>query len=274
MRFDWYQATVPENPIRIIQCLKTELGGYEVREGKGRHNYHQSFTILDANGERLAGILCGGQNGNPNVTASGQITPRFVDVLRANWPRHNVTRFDAAEDFGGADTFERLEAICRGVAAAHRVKGYAYTPDDLAEGRTYYIGSKSSPVRARLYDKAAELRSSVAPDQHSEIPEHLTRLEVQARPEKEFKAWGALLPVESVWGMSGWSYDLYGKVFDLPIERICMKANRETDDARAYRFMLMQYRRVLERAHADLGSWAAVGLQIGDDLRDLASKAD
>lgn len=271
MHFDWYQATVPENPIRLLQCLKTELGGYEVREGKGRHNYHQSFTLLDDNGERLAAVLCGGPNGNPNVTGSGQITPRFVEVLREGWPTHNVTRFDAAEDFGGSDTFERLESVCRGVAASHKVKGRAVVPDDIADGRTYYLGAPSSDVRVRLYDKAAELRRTVAPDHHDEIPEHLTRLEVQVRPQKDFKAWGAKLPVESVWGFSGWSHDLYGQVFDLPIERICMKANRESDDARAYRFMLQQYRRVLERAHGDLGSWAAVGLQIGEDLRRMAT---
>lgn len=271
MHFDWYQATVPEHPIRLVECLKSELGGYEVREGKGRHNYHQSFTVLDSNGDRLASVLCGGPNGNPNVTGSGQITPAFVDVIRTNWPTHNVTRFDAAEDFGGSDTFDHLEAICRGVAASHKVKGRAVVPDDISDGRTYYLGAPTSDVRVRLYDKAAELRRSVAPDHHGEIPDYLTRLEVQVRPRKEFKAWGAKMPVESVWGFSGWSHELYGEVFKLPLDRVEMQAKRETDDARAYRFLLQQYGRVLERLHGDLGSWAAVGLQIGEDLRRMAT---
>lgn len=271
MHFDWYQATVPENPIRLIQCLKSELEGYEVREGKGRHNYHQSFTLLGANGERLAAVLCGGPNGNPNVTGSGQGTPRFVEVVRSNWPKHNVTRFDAAEDFGGPDTFDELEAICREVGTSHKVKGRAIVPDDLSDGRTYYLGAPTSDVRVRLYDKAAELRRSVAPDQHNTIPEHLTRLEVQVRPRKEFKAWGAHLDAASAWGFSGWAHALYSEVFKLPLERVEMQAKRETDDARAYRFLLQQYGRVLERLHGDLGSWAAVGLQIGEDLRKMAT---
>jgi hypothetical protein len=123
-----------------------------------------------------------------------------------------------------------------------------------------------------LYDKAAELRLHLAPDQHHTIPDHLTRLEAQVRPKKDFKAHSARVDVESVWGYSGWTWELYGEVFKLPLERIEMKAGRESDDARAYRFMLQQYRRILERQCSDLGTWAAVGLQIGDDLRKLASK--
>lgn len=272
MRFDWYQATVPEQPIKLVNALKSELSGYEVREGKGRHNYHQSFTILDGEGQRLASILCGGPNGHPNVTGSGENTPHFVDVLRTNWPRHNVTRFDASEDFTGEQTYDRLEEICRRIATEKKVKGRSIVPDDLADGRTYYLGAPSSDVRVRLYDKAAELRRHLAPDQHHTIPDHLTRLEAQVRPKKDFKAFSAKVDVESVWGYSGWTWELYSEVFKLPLERIEMKAGRESDDARAYRFMLQQYRRILERQCADLGTWAAVGLQIGDDLRKLASK--
>lgn len=271
-RFDWYQATIPETPYALIETLKSGLAGYEVIEGRGRHNYHSSYRINDAAGGRLAEILCGGPNGHPNVTSSGENTPKFVDIVRAHWPRHNVTRFDASEDFAGIATYDRLESICRRIATKSKVKGRSIVPDDLTEGRTYYLGAPTSDVRVRLYDKAAELRRHVAPEKHHELPAHLTRLEAQVRPKGDWKADAAKVGPDSVWGFSGWTWDLYQEVFELPLERINMKAGRESDDERAYRFMLLQYGKILQKQLNDLGSWEAVGKQIGFDLEKIRRK--
>ena len=270
MRFDWYQATVPEHPIRLVEVLGESLGVDSVEPGKGRHNYLQSFRLLDSEGHRVAEVLAGGSNGHPNVTSSGEGTQRFVDALRLNWPEHNVTRVDSAEDFTGAEVFTQLETACRSVASACRVKGRSIVPDDLSDGRTYYLGAPSSDVRVRLYDKAAELRRKLPPDAHSKIPEHLIRLEAQVRPRKEYKSVACRLAPEQVWACAGWTAQLYQDVFHLPLERIAMQAGRETDHARAYRFMLQQYAKVLRTQCLDLGSWSAVGLQIGEDLAKIA----
>jgi hypothetical protein len=49
-----------------------------------------------------------------------------------------------------------------------------------------------------------------------------------------------------------------------------MKAGRESDDQRAYRYMVMQYGPLLQRLLRDLGSWACVGMTIGDDVERIA----
>jgi hypothetical protein len=270
MRFDWYQATIPEHPIRLVETIKAELApGGDVIEGRGRHNYHQSFTVRDGRGERVAVVLAGGPNGNPNATASGAATDGFVRLVRDAWPVHRVTRFDTAEDFCQVGAFETAEAVCREVALDMGVKGRAIVPDDPAEGRTYYLGAPSSDVRVRLYDKTAESLRSLPEDRHGEIPDHWARLEAQVRPRKEWKAYAAQATPEQAWGFAGWTAELAARVFALQVERITMQARRETDHERAYRFMLLQYGGVLRQMFSDLGAWDCVGLTIGDDLRRL-----
>ena len=45
---------------------------------------------------------------------------------------------------------------------------------------------------------------------------------------------------------------------------------RQSDDDRAYSYMLAQYGGMLRRRFEDIGSWDLVGRQIGDDLQARA----
>lgn len=268
MRFDWYQPTISENPIVLVETLKASLAADgEIIEGRGRQNYRQSFRILDARGERVAEVLAGGSNGDPNVTASGIVTPRFVEVVREFWPDHRVTRFDAAEDMAQEGALDTLEAVCRGLAKDLGIRGRAVVPDDPSEGRTYYLGAPSSDTRVRLYDKTAETRGKLPPERHDEVPDHWARLEVQVRPRKEWKRYAAQATPEQAWGFAGWTHELAKRALSLQIQRITMQAGRETDDERAFRFMVMQYGPLLQRMLRDLGSWDCVGLTIGEAIK-------
>lgn len=272
MRFDWYQATIPEDSRVLVGALRELVdGGGEVETGPGRHNYHQSFTVRNCDGERVAMVLAGGPNGHPNATASGGFTDRFVELVRDKWPAHRVTRFDAAEDFCAPGSFEELEGVCRGVAMAMRVKGRAIVPDDVAEGRTYYMGSASSDVRVRLYDKTAEARRFLPVERHHEIPENWSRLEAQIRPRKEWKSYAAQATPEQAWGFSGWTTALASQALSLSLERITMQANRESDDQRAYRYLLIQYGPLLQRLAQEQG-WEMLGRTMGDDLVRMAKQ--
>jgi Putative phage replication protein RstA len=260
MRFDWYQATVSENPVVLVDTIKARLGdGGEVQEGRGRHNYHQSFTIFDREGDRAATVLCGGPNGNPNVSASGEATEAFVELIRDCWPSHRVTRFDSAEDFIGEESYDRLEAVCRGVAKASRVKGRAIVPDDLSDGRTYYMGAASSDVRVRLYDKAAETRSKLPAERHGEVPIHWSRLEAQVRPrDVQWKTYGAHCRPEDVWGMSGWTRELALHALSLSLEKVTMRVRADSDLQRIHRVLVEQYGahiQELVREHGSAEMW-------------------
>ena len=222
MHFDWYQATIPEVPNHLVEILKRELAPLgTVETGRGRHNYNQSILIRSQGGERVACVLAGGSNGHPNVTSSGNVTSDFVEIVRAYWPNHNVTRFDAAQDFVSDDSWQKLEDCCRLVTAEHQVKGRAIVPDDASEGRTYYMGAPSSDVRARLYEKTQELRKDLPPTRWHEVPEGMTRLELQVRPKHpDARAYASTCTPEQVWGFSRWSRELAEKAFLLNVERI------------------------------------------------------
>lgn len=270
MRFDWYQATVGERPQVLVDELLARLGqGGKVLEGRGRYNYRQSATVLDARGEKIAVVLYGGSNGDPNVAASSDACDAFVPVFRELWPDHLPTRLDAAEDFESEGAYELLEGVCRAVTAEHRVKGIAFVPDDPADGRTYRMGAPSSDVFARLYDKAAERRKALPAELHGTIPQHLTRLEAVCRPPKEWRDFAARWEPETVFAASAWTHDLAERAMGLQLQRTMCRLKRQTDHERAYRAVLDQYARTFQRLLEDHGSWAAVGAQIGSDLERL-----
>lgn len=273
MRFDWYQATIQDHPFAIVETVAARLApDGEVREGRGLHGYTRSATIRKTDGDRAALVLFGGNGGaHPNAQATGGDAQAFARVVREAWPVHKVTRFDAAEDLAQEGAYETLESACRALARERGLKGRAIVPDDIAEGRTYYVGSASSDVRTRLYDKTAEQRRLLPPERHGEVPDSWARIEVQVRPRKDAGYAAASFTPEQVWGCSSWTHELAQRLWALDVARIEMQSGRETDHQRAYRFMLRQYGPTLQRMLSDLGSWECVGLTIGDDLARMAS---
>lgn len=273
MRFDWYQPTIADKPQVILDELLARLApGGQIVEGSGRHNYKQSFTVQTRDGDRAALLLCGGTNGHPNVTASGAACDAFVPVVRGLWPEHRLSRVDVAEDFCREGAYETLERACGDVFREMGVKGRRIVPDCVADGRTYYGGSFSSDVFTRLYDKTAEARKHLPAERHSEVPEHWARLEAVVRPRRDVKSLACQMQPSQFWGCARWTARLAEVALGLEVERIQMNPARESDDDRAYRFMLKQYGKTFVRLLKDHGSWSAVGAQIGEDLKRMANR--
>ena len=90
------------------------------------------------------------------------------------------------------------------VAKGHRVVSQEITsPTESTAGRTFYLGSPSSAVRSRLYEKGLH------PDAHLEkIPTDVVRLEYQIRPSSSQKEALALMPLTDCIAASAWGKDL------------------------------------------------------------------
>jgi hypothetical protein len=71
----------------------------------------------------------------------------------------------------------------------------------------------------------------------------------------------------AVMGSSAWLREVWQRVAGLELEPVQVgKPWRQSDDERAYSYLLSQYGGLLERVCGDLGSWDMVGRQIGFDL--------
>lgn len=276
--FDWYQATVRSPVDDLLEALGSASERVLLSHSRGHHGYAHSTALEDAEGFR-ATVWHGGSHEFPHAVISGEAAQAGAELIRANFPDHLVTRCDAREDFADEGAFDRIVPELLDVAKSHRVKVDTRGDHLLTkQGRTVYLGSPSSACRQRLYDKAAELRAKFAADpvKLAQVPEHMTRLEAQVRPQtREARVVFSTIEPLAVMGSSAWLREVMKRVAGLDLEPVQVgKPWRQSDDERAYGYLLAQYGGLLRRIHGDLGSWDMVGRQIGFDLaeREKASK--
>ena len=278
--FDWYQATIREPADEVLEVCLSLGDRCSLEHTKGRQGYATTTRVLDQDG--LVGqVLHGGSHPYPHVIFTSEQAQPGAELIRARFPLHEVTRLDAREDFGDAGAFDRMLPALLSAAERHRVRVDTRGDHLLRkEARTVYLGAPSSAVRLRQYDKAAELRSKFAADpvRLASVPENLTRLEAQVRPQThEGRKQFATIEPLAVMGSSAWLRDVWQAVAGMDLEPVQVgKPWRQSDDDRAYAYMLAQYGARLARLKDDLGSWSCVGEQIGHDLaeRDKAARRE
>jgi len=270
--FDWYQATVRAPVDDLLEALGSASERVFMSHGKGHHGYAHATSLEGSDGFK-ATVWHGGSHEYPHAVLTGEAAQPGAELIRASFPEHFVTRCDAREDFGDSGAFDRIVPELLDVAKAHRLKVDTRGDHLLTkEGRTVYLGAPSSACRQRLYDKAAELRAKFAADpvKLAQVPEHMARLEAQVRPQtREARIHFATIEPMAVMGSSAWLREVWKRVAGLDLEPIQVgKAWRQSDDERAYSYMLAQYGGLLRRVCGDLGSWDMVGRQIGFDLAE------
>lgn len=214
MRFDWYSATIHQPHDVVVGALEScahdeSEGRTELRNGKGLHRYSQATEILTAsNLEAMRYAWCMWDPNEPNIThvqATSGIADTVANHIREYWPEHKVSRADICQDWrGGRPVYDLMRNNCMTVAKAHKVKSLEYSsPTEETDGRTLYLGSPSSAVRSRLYEKGLH------PDAWRErIPTDVVRLEFQVRPSSKQKAALAQMPLNDCVAAGGWGREL------------------------------------------------------------------
>lgn len=267
-RFDWYAATIRDDVLDILPALAAGLGG-EVVDGKPRNGYTMGhhIKVKDSN---VATVFSGGRNGNPHAFASGDDAPAFAELVRTLWPvqrnkqgavlaGHHVTRMDVCLDFDGPNTWDRLYDVCLQLAQERNLTiNQAGDWVRLEAGRTFYIGSPSSAVRLRLYEKGKQMRG-LAIDGGADISDDWVRFEVVVRPDKDARfraAEGA--PVEA-FGYADWSRELLRQVEGVDVERVHVRERRESDHERAMFWLMRQYGEHLAAEAENVGGWDKLG---------------
>jgi hypothetical protein len=272
-RFDWYQATVPASQAALVAALVSNLPeGVTQATGRGFNSYAHRVDFAEES-EILATVMHGGVNPLPNVKSSGDNAPALANLLRQLFPDHRVSRLDVCIDMRGDGLFDDLVRLMSSTGRAHRLKGEKIIPDDLDDGSTYYLGSRTSPLRVRCYEKGKQLHKLTG-DPVWRMFFDWTRLELQVRPEKSFKDAASKMEPEEFWGCAAWTRDLATGALTMNPEPVAMKPTRIADHERAMRALTAQYGATIQRQVSKLGSWEAFTLdlqrRLGVGLEDAA----
>lgn len=265
VRFDAYSATTQAANQSVLLGLLYHHGD-RLQEGKGFHTFGERVSVIDQDGEQSGYVQWGGRQGDRvMIEVKGPRTPSVVEKLREQVESHRCTRVDSCLDVDRPGAFEALLEPCLEVKRKHELYGEPRGDwEDFPElGRTQYLGSSASTVRARLYEKGKqpEYRFLERPD--------WARLEIQVRPKKEAKEQYSKLSAVEVWGASKWTRELAAAVLAEQLDAYPAGTVRKLSSRdQALAWMVKQYGPHLVSLQADLGSWEMLGLTLCEMVRE------
>lgn len=250
-RFDWYQGTVEMPSDDLIELAATVLGDESPVPAPARNGYARGWEIRK-DGARSAVVFEGGIHDFPHVSATGENAPPLASFLRGSSRSHRVSRADVCVDTDTPGAFEKMFQALRGIARTSNLTAtFMHNPDSGEAGATYYLGSKTSEVRARLYEKGKQLPEAERPD--------WVRFEIQARPQKDRKAWAADASEWDLLGYAHWSRRFASETLAVAATAPPTRSERVSDLEGALRTLSAQYGKrmleLLERHNGDVGSF-------------------
>lgn len=247
--WDWYGCTLPGGPDEVLGMLSPHG---EPQPCRGLYSYEHGMAFLRSDGEAACRAFWGGVNGerSVHVQCSGAGTRQVVADIRASFPEHRVARADVCADWCDATAWRQLSkaalAVRKQFALASRLNGDWVSRED---GRTIYLGGRSSYVQARLYEKGKQLGT---------LPDWV-RLEIQVRPAGEGKSNLARAEPGQLFSVCPWTRELSARVGVPELEAVRIRDPWQPgDDERALEYMLLQYGGLLRREKDRRGSWDAV----------------
>lgn len=257
MNWDWYSATVPAPPEEVLGTLAVHA---DPRPCRGLYSYDRGMEFPGADGEVFCRTFWGGVNGGDSVhvQCSGGRTSQLVEHIRATWPEHRVSRVDVCEDWSDPEAWRRLwkinSALRKEFGLSSRMAG---DWSGRKDGRTFYLGGRTSFVQSRLYEKGKQLGCDP----------NWVRQEIQVRPSGEGKTNLSRVEPAQVFAVSPWTRELAARVGVPELEAVRIRDPwRPSDDDRALGCMLKQYGRLLRRTQARVGSWSDLGEYLGSRL--------
>lgn len=263
MRFDYYQAGIESHPKGIIDHMVSSFDMSGAEPIKPQNGYEFAYGIR--RGEiTLATVMWGGNTGGRVlVKGSGPDSPEVASIIRNEWPRHQVVRADVCVDYDEPQAFDALSGMALNVADEYRIKVEHQGDWHRAlEGRTLKLGSRQSPMYARIYEKGRQMQgegmASASPD--------WVRVEFEVKPKRHAARYNlAVTEPDDFVGCSKWSHHMANMLLESSVRRIegLGTVRRPSDRDRALSALVKQYGRHLDSVRADVGSWDAVGRMLG-----------
>ena len=257
VRWDWYEGSLfgASAPV-VVEVVGNGFDFADVVPGRGMHGYLRGVEVV--RGESTLATIWWGGNPGVHVKATGSVSPecsrvvrRIADEWRLEW---SVSRCDAALDWIEAGLFDEL--ACLAIEFAKQ-RGLALKFEgDWARGqaRSLYVGSLASRVYLCLYEKGYE----------ADGDRNWVRFEVRVRPKGPAKLdvgrWGPSMAL----GACAWLCDLVEALgLGARLRQAVGTVWRPSDMERARRALVKQYGRIALAWRDELGSWEAVGVELG-----------
>jgi DNA relaxase NicK len=199
------------------------------------------------------------------VECKGEASPFVCGLLRERFD-HRPARIDVAEDRRAQGLFHRLHRLSKRIAKRYgvqwRPEGDWSTPD---AGRTIYLGSRSSQLMLRIYEKGILFCKQTGAPLTDEL-RNWVRIEVEFKPQNQrARKLARTIEPAAIWGTSAWLADFAREAFAMEAERVNINQRRESDQQRALRFMGNQYGAHLQALLSELdGDLTAFGAAIAD----------
>jgi DNA relaxase NicK len=227
--------------------------------------YARNILVIEPSGHRFLSVRSGGQNPHPFVECKGEASPFLCGMLRSRFD-HRPARIDVAEDRNAKGLFHRLHRLSKRIAKRYGIQwrpdGDWGTPD---AGRTIYLGSRSSQVFLRIYEKGIKYARELGIPLTDEL-RNWVRIEVEFKPQNPTaRNIARTIEPAAIWGTAAWLADFAQEAFAMEAERVNINQRRESDQQRALRFMGSQYGSHLQALLNDLdGDLTAFGAAIAD----------
>lgn len=181
--WDWTQTTHDAvgskgTVSEIVTDLVGALAGSVALPGKGLQGWRESVQVFDSEGYRVGQVYFGGDRTDVHVVSTSssahEARSKVAGLFAAKTSRVD-TRVDTLQPY------EDLEAMLRAAAGSKATLRAIYSEKaGQSTGRTLYLGSSTSQVQVRLYEKHLQ-----SPGQYVE---GTNRVEVQLRPPSRAKS--------------------------------------------------------------------------------------
>jgi len=258
MRFDYYTASIEAKADRVLDHLACSFELSDITPTTPKNGYERAYNVVRGDSV-LARVQWGGNSVGTRVwaSASGDRAPAFAAVVRDEFRGHNLLRADVAIDYCEPGAWDSLYALGLETADQFRLKvehrGDYHREKD---GRTLYIGSRSSAAYKRIYEKGKQTGGD---------PDHV-RAELELKPQNaKAKQVYAYASPEQMWMATRWTQHLLKVLTGVDGMQPAPPGTirQLTDDDRALEFMFKQYGNVLRRKlEAMGGDYEALGLLI------------
>ena len=215
-------------------------------------NGYEVSLVLAVGESRIMAVSWGGSHDLANVVVSGSrsndVRAYLVSILP---PSCRVSRVDSAFDSrGGSEAFERVTAWAIARASEAGINCTWIRNTDKSKGDTLYIGSKTSRVQVRIYEKGKQV---------GYLPDEWFRVEVQFRPRSDEKKSVYKWSSGMIWSVSHFCRDLGSYLMNANLVANALNfVQRDKDLDHRLLMLATQYRALIAQAISVHGSPAAV----------------